>query len=488
MPVLGDRARHLYIGGRWVSAASGKTFASVNPSTGDLIAEVAEAGAEDIDRAVLAARRAFTGAWSRFKPFDRQNALLSLADLVDDQFEELAALDSLDMGAPLSRTRNLRRRVIGMLRFYAGQATAIHGDTVQNSIPGDYFTYTLREPVGVVGAIVPWNAPLAAVVWKIAPALATGCTIVLKPAEEAPLVALRLAELIERLDLPAGVVNVVPGAGEIAGAALAAHAGVDKVAFTGSHLTGRKIVEASAGNLKRVSLELGGKSPDIVFADANLDMAAPGAAMAAFANSGQICCAGTRLFVQRPVYEEFLERVAAHGRTLRVGDALAEDTDIGPLVSERQLERVTQYFEIGAQEGARVISGGVRLQQNELGAGYFVEPTVLAAHDDMRVASEEIFGPVVSAMPFDDIDEVIERSNGSMFGLAAGVWTRDVVKAHRVAQAMRAGTVWVNCYNLLDPVVPFGGYKMSGYGREGGLNHLEDYLSEKAVWIRTAEP
>jgi aldehyde dehydrogenase (NAD+) len=374
-----------------------------------------------------------------------------------------------------------------MLRYYAGMTTALHGETIENSLPGEIFSYTLKEPVGVVGAIIPWNGPLGASVWKIGPALATGCTVVLKPAEEAPLTPLRLGELILEAGVPPGVVNIVPGFGETAGAALAAHAGVDKIAFTGSHLTGQKIIAASAGNLKRVSLELGGKSPDIVFADADLESAVPGAGMAVFANSGQICSAGTRLFVERRIYDEFVGRVADFGNGLQVGNGTDPKTQIGPLVSEQQLERVTGYLSIGKQEGARAVSGGDRLTGDAYASGYFVAPTVFAdVRDDMRIAQDEIFGPVLSAIAFDDINEVIARANATSFGLGSGVWTRDVSKAHRLAKAIRAGSVWVNCYQAMDPAVPFGGYKMSGYGRESGLQHLEEYLNVKAVWIKTA--
>jgi aldehyde dehydrogenase (NAD+) len=348
------------------------------------------------------------------------------------------------------------------------------------------FSYTLKEPVGVVGAIIPWNSPLTASVWKIGPALATGCTVVLKPAEEAPLASLRLAELALEAGVPAGVINVVPGYGETAGAALAAHPDVDKVAFTGSHVTGQAIVRASAGNLKRVSLELGGKSPDIVFADADLDQAVPGAAMAVFANSGQICSAGTRLFVEQRVYDEFVGRVADYGKTLQVGNGLDPNTQIGPLVSEQQLDRVTSYLDVGTKEGAKALTGGGRLTDGALAKGYFVPPTVFAnVRDDMRIAREEIFGPVISAIPFKDTDELIQRANATTFGLGSGVWTQDVSKAHRLAKAIRAGSVWVNCYQAMDPAVPFGGYKMSGYGRESGKQHVEEYLNVKAVWIKT---
>lgn len=485
-PFLTGKPKRLFIDGKWVEAASGKTFDTHNPSTGEVLASVAEGDREDIDRAVEAARRAFDGPWRKFKPFERQNLLLKLADLVEEHFDELASLDTLDMGAPISRTKATRLRALGMLRYYAGQATAIHGETIENSLPGEYVSFTLKEPVGVVGAIIPWNGPLSATIWKIGPALATGCTVVLKPAEEAPLTPLRLAELCQDAGVPPGVVNVVTGYGETAGAALAAHPDVDKVAFTGSHLTGQKIIQASAGNLKRVSLELGGKSPDVVFADADLDAAVPGAGMAVFANSGQICSAGTRLFVEQKIYEEFTARVAAFSQTLRVGDSRDPETQVGPLVSAEQLDRVTGYLAIGRQEGARPLSGGERLTDGDMAKGFFVPPTVFAdVKDEMRIAQEEIFGPVISAIPFTNVDEVIERSNKTSFGLGSGVWTKDVTKAHQLARGLRAGSVWVNCYQAMDPAVPFGGYKMSGYGRESGKQHVEEYLNVKAVWIKT---
>ena len=479
--------KKMLIDGQWVSAASGKTFETRNPATGELLATVAEGDKQDIDRAVAAARRAFEGPWSKFTPYERQNLLLKFAELVENHFDELSTLDTLDMGAPLSRTRAGRQRVLGMLRFYAGQAVSIHGETIENSLPGEIFSYTLKEPVGVVGAIIPWNSPLTASIWKIGPALATGCTMVLKPAEEAPLTSLRLGELAMEAGVPPGVVNVVPGYGETAGAALAAHPDVDKVAFTGSHLTGQAIVRASAGNLKRISLELGGKSPDIVFADADIDAAVPGAAMAVFANSGQICSAGTRLFVEQRIYDEFVGKVADFGKSLRVGNGLDPEVQIGPLVSEEQLTRVTGYLETGRKEGAAAVAGGQRLTEGNLGKGYFVPPTVFAnVRDDMRIAQEEIFGPVISAISFKDPDELVKRANATNFGLGSGVWTRDVSKAHKFAKAIRAGSVWVNCYQTMDPAVPFGGYKMSGYGRESGIQHVEEYLNVKAVWIKTA--
>ena len=485
---LDGKPKRLLIDGQWVEAASGKTFESRNPATGELLATVAEGDAADIDRAVAAARKAFEGSWSKVKPMERQQLLLALADELDRNYEEMAVLDSLDMGGPITALRARQRRNVGMLRYYAGMAMALHGETIENSMsPGEYFSYTLKEPVGVVGAIIPWNGPLTAAIWKIGPAIATGCTIVLKPAEESPLTALRLGELALAVGFPPGVLNMVTGFGETAGAALASHRDVDKVAFTGFHLSGQKIIQASAGNLKRVSLELGGKSPDIVFADADLATAVPGAGMGVFGNTGQVCSAGTRLFVERKIYDEFVGRIAEFGSGLRIGNGLDPATQIGPLVSQQQLERVTGYLRIGKEEGAKAISGGQRLTEGQYAQGYFVPPTVFTnVRDDMRIAKEEIFGPILSAIPFDDIDELMRRANSTMFGLGSGVWTKDVGKAHRLAKGIRAGSVWVNCYGVMDVAVPFGGYKMSGYGRESGIQHLEEYLNVKSVWIRTA--
>jgi len=477
----------LLIDGKWVQAASGKTFPSINPATGEVIAHLADADAVDVDRAVAAARRAFDeGPWRKTKPFERQQLLLKLAELVDANFEELATIDTIDMGGPISRTLGNRRRAVGMLRYYAGQATTIQGHTIENSIAGEVFSYTLKEPVGVVAAIVPWNGPLGNSIWKIAPALAAGCTVVLKPSEHACLSPLRLAELVLEAGFPPGVVNVLTGQGA-AGASLAAHPGVDKVAFTGSTATGQHIVRASAGNLKRLSLELGGKSPDIVFADADLDEAVPGAAMAVFSNAGQICSAGTRLFVERKVYEEFVQRVADYGKSLKVGNGLDPATQMGPIVCSSQFDKVLGYLDVGQKEGAKALAGGKRLTGGDFDKGFFVPPTVFAnVHDDMTIAREEIFGPVISALSFDDIDDLVKRANNTPFGLGSGVWTRDVSKAHRMAGAIRAGTVWVNCYQQMDPAVPFGGYKMSGYGRESGVQHVEEYLNVKAVFIKNA--
>ena len=479
--------KQLLIDGRLVDASSGRTFESLNPATGDVLAYVAEGDANDIDLAVAAARRAFDeGPWSTMKPFDRQTILSRFADLVEARHDEIARLDTLDMGMPLARTRGNRRRSVGMMRFYAGLTTAICGDTITNSIPGEYLTYSLKEPVGVVGAIIPWNNPHIAFIWKVGAALAAGCTVVLKPAEEASLSALLLGEMLLEAGLPAGVVNVVPGRGEVAGARLAEHPDVDKIAFTGSTATGQAILRATAGNLKRVTLELGGKSPNIVFADADLERASEGAALAAFGNSGQVCSAGTRLFVERPIYDEFVARVAQYAAAMKIGNGLDESTQLGPLVSASQLERVTGYFNVGRAEGASVATGGVRLVEGDYAQGYFVAPTIFTnVRDDMRVVTEEIFGPVVSAAVFDDVDDVVRRANATTFGLGGGVWTRDVGRAHHMTRAIRSGTVWVNCYNLMDPAVPFGGYKMSGYGREGGVHQVDEFLNVKSVWVRT---
>ena len=473
----------MLIGGRRVPALSGQRFETRNPTNGELLAQVAQGSAEDVDQAVKAARAAFEGPWRRMKPAERQAIMLRLADMVEANFDELAMLDTLDLGAPLSRTRLGKARSVALLRYYAGQATLIAGDTLGNSAPGDVISQTFKEPLGVVAAINPWNGPIGMSVWKTAPVLASGCTLVMKPAEQTPLSALRFGELCLEAGVPEGVVNVVTGLGE-AGAALAAHPDVDKIAFTGSTGVGEKIIHAAAASMKRVTVELGGKSPNIVFPDADLDKAVPGAAMAVFANAGQICSAGTRLFVHSSIHDEFMERLAAFTRTIRVGDPLDPATQIGPVVSGPQMDRILGFIDGAAGEGAKLVTGGCRMSGAGFDSGYFVEPTIFSGvADDMTIAREEVFGPVLSAFTFDTEEEAVARANATNFGLASGVWTRDLGTAHRMARAVRAGSVWINCYQMLDPGVPFGGYKLSGFGRESGPHHIEDYLETKAVWI-----
>ncbi|GGY98150.1 aldehyde dehydrogenase family protein [Novosphingobium colocasiae] len=485
-PFLESGHKQLFIGGEWVDAISGETFACIDPSRGTASIQVSRGGAADIDAAVAAARTAFKGEWSKFKAFDRQALMLKLADAIDARFEDLARLETIDMGAPIARTSMFRRWIQQTFRYYAAQAVADTGDVFNNSVPGNFMSYSHREPLGVVGAIIPWNGPLITQLWSICPVLASGCTLVLKPAEEAPLSTLMLAGIMHDAGLPAGVINVVPGPGATAGAALAAHTGVDKVNFTGSTATGRRIIEASATNMKRVALELGGKSPDIVFADADLDVAATGAAMACFNNTGQVCFAGTRLFVERSIYNDFVERVAAVGSKLKVGLPLDGESQLGPLASQAQLDRVQHYFEVARNEGARLVTGGERLGGN-LADGFFVAPTVYADVDmGMAIAREEIFGPVLSAIPFDTEEEAIELANATEYGLGGGVWSRDVGRVHRVAHGIRTGMVWTNCYGVTDPGVTFAGTKHSGYGVKGGPHHLNEFMISKTVWLNLA--
>jgi len=474
--------RKLFINGKWVEAASGKTFPSYNPATGEVLANVAEGDREDIDRAVKAARAAFeTGPWSKMPPAGRGKLIWKLADLIEKHQEEFAQLESLDNGKPLkiSRIADLPLTIEHM-RYYAGWATKIEGNTIPLTLaePSKFLAYTVREPVGVVGQIIPWNFPLLMAAWKLGPALAAGCTIVLKPAEQTPLSALRLGELIQEAGFPDGVVNIVPGYGETAGAALAAHPDVDKIAFTGSTEVGKLILQAAAGNLKKVSLELGGKSPNIVMADADLETTIPGAASAIFFNHGQCCCAGSRLFVEEKVFDKVVDGVAKLAEQIQVKPGFDPDSDMGPLVSEEQLNRVCGYLESGVREGAKAVTGGARHGDR----GYFVKPTVLVnTNDNMKVVREEIFGPVVTAIPFRNAEDIVARANDTVYGLAAGVWSRDIKKAHSVAAKLRAGTVWINCYNIFDPALPFGGYKQSGWGREMGHEVLEHYTEVKSI-------
>jgi len=483
------KRRPMLINGQWVQAASGKTFPTYDPSTGEILAEVAEGDREDIDRAVKAARAAFDrGPWRRMHPSERGKLMWKLAELIDSHTQEFAELESLDNGKPLTIARAADVPLAAdMFRYMGGWATKIEGSTIPLSVPytpgARYHAYTVREPIGVVGQIIPWNFPLLMAAWKLGPALASGCTVVLKPAEQTPLSALLLGELIIEAGFPAGVVNIVTGFGETAGAALAAHPDVDKIAFTGSTEVGRLIVHAAAGNLKKVTLELGGKSPNVILKDADLAMAIPGAASAIFFNHGQCCCAGSRLYVDQSIYDEVVEGVAGEARKIHIGPGMDSRTQLGPLVSDEQLKRVCGYIESGFQQGAKALTGGHQVGSK----GYFVEPTVLVnTKPSMKVVQEEIFGPVVTAMPFKDLEELVPMANDSAYGLAAGIWTRDINKAHQVAEELRAGTVWINCYNIFDAALPFGGYKQSGWGREMGKEALELYTETKAVCARYA--
>jgi acyl-CoA reductase-like NAD-dependent aldehyde dehydrogenase len=481
---LNGAPKRLLIDGKWVDAASGKTFETINPTTGEVLARVAEADTADVDRAVDAARAAFERGWGESKPTLRSRILNRIADLIESHADELAQLETLDNGKPVFESRNIDvPGAIETFRYYAGWPTKIYGET--NPGDAEFFSYTLREPVGVCGQIIPWNFPLLMAAWKLAPALACGNTVILKPAEQTPLTALRLGELLLEAGVPEGVVNILPGFGETAGAAIAEHAGIDKVAFTGSTEVGRLILKASSGNLKRVSLELGGKSPNIVFADADQEAATVGALMGIFFNQGQVCCAGSRLFVQERLYDEFTDKISAYAQQVKLGPPLDPETRMGPLVSREQYERVKGYLELGKEEGAKVKTGGEAATEGALAKGYFVKPTVFTGvRNSMRIAQEEIFVPVVAAIPFKDERDAVLQGNDTMYGLAAGVWTRDVSKAHKVARALKAGTVWVNCYNQIDPTSPFGGYKQSGFGRELGKHSLELYTQIKQVWLK----
>lgn len=472
----------LLINNEWVNSVSGKRFPTINPATGEVICEVAEADAADVDKAVKAARAAFTsGEWPKMSATQRGELLYKLADLIEQNIAELARLETLDNGKPLNDSLNADLAlVIACYRYYAGWADKIQGKTIP--INGPYFCYTRHEPVGVVGQIIPWNFPLLMQAWKLAPALATGNTVVLKTAEQTPLSALRLGELIIEAGFPPGVVNILSGYGPTAGAAISHHMDIDKVAFTGSTEVGHLIMEAAAkSNLKRVTLELGGKSPNIVFADADMNAAIAGSHDALFFNQGQCCCAGSRLFVEESCYDEFVERSVQRAKDRIVGDPFDDKTEQGPQVDQEQFNKVMSYIESGMREGAQMLCGGSQVGDK----GYFIQPTVFAdVRDDMKIAQEEIFGPVMSIIKFKDINEAIERANKTMYGLAAAVWTKDITKAHAIANGLRAGTVWVNCYDVFDAAAPFGGFKQSGIGRELGEYGLQQYTEVKTVTIK----
>ncbi|HZT58268.1 MAG TPA: betaine-aldehyde dehydrogenase, partial [Pyrinomonadaceae bacterium] len=478
------RKYQLFIDGQWVDAESGKTFETPNPATGKTLAEVAEGDKADIDKAVAAARRAFEGKWSKMSARDRGRLIYKLAQLIESKSQELAALETADNGKPIRESQYIDLPgVVENFEYFAGWATKIEGETIP--VPGQMFNYTLREPVGVCGQIIPWNFPLLMAAWKLAPALAAGNTVVLKPAEQTPVTALELGKLIQEAGFPDGVVNIVPGFGETAGAALASHKGIDKIAFTGSTEVGKLIAKAAADNLTKVSLELGGKAPNIIFADADMEQAVNGAMMGIFFNQGQVCCAGSRIFLHEEVKDEFLDRFKEKANKIKVGDPTDKTTQMGPQVSEEQLNRIKSYVDIAREEGANVLAGGCPPQlEGEFQKGYFFQPTIFSdVQNSMRVAQEEIFGPVVSVITFKDESDLIRQANEIIYGLSAGIWTRDITRAHRFAREVKAGVVWINTYNMMNAASPFGGYKQSGYGREMGKHALEMYTQVKSVWV-----
>jgi aldehyde dehydrogenase (NAD+) len=486
LPAFIGGSKRLLIGGQWRPAVSGKEFDAINPATGEVMARIAEGDAADIDLAVKAARKAFEGEWSRWTPHDRQRLMLRIHDLIEKNFEELALIETLDMGAPLTRTRAFKTWNSQTILFFASQTRTGATETPRNSLPGRFATMYLKAPVGVVGGILPWNGPLIGIWWTFGPTLATGCTCVLKPAEDASLTALRVGELLLEAGVPEGVINIVPGYGSTAGAALAAHPDVDRIAFTGSTETGRKVLAASANNVKRVQLELGGKSPDVVFADANLDAAVPGAAMGVYGNTGQVCIAGTRVFVQRSIEEEFIDRLRQFSRTVRVGNGLDPDVQLGPLISRNQLDRVMRYVDIGGKEGAQLAYGGSRLQ-GELANGYFIEPTVFTGvTNQMTIAREEIFGPVLAVMWARDFDDAMRIANATPFGLSSSIQTGSLSRAFEYIYRAEAGLLTVNLPSAgVEYQLPFGGTKESSFGpKEQGPAAMEFYSDYKTVYLK----
>jgi acyl-CoA reductase-like NAD-dependent aldehyde dehydrogenase len=478
------RKYQLFIDGKWMDAESGKTFSTPNPSTGGTLADVAEADKADVDKAVAAARRAFEGKWGSMSARDRGRLLYKLSQLIESRSRELAELETADNGKPIRESEYVDiPQVVENFEYFAGWATKIEGETIP--VPGEMLNYTLREPLGVCGQIIPWNFPLLMAAWKLAPALAAGNTVVLKPAEQTPVTAMELGKLIQEAGFPDGVVNILPGYGETAGAALAAHEGIDKIAFTGSTEVGKLIAAAASNNLTKVSLELGGKAPNIIFADANLDQAVNGAMMGIFFNQGQVCCAGSRLFIAEEIKDEFLGRLTEKAEKISVGDPMDGKTQMGPQVSEVQLNRIKGYVDIAREEGATVmIGGGSPKLEGDFQNGYFFQPTIFGdVKNQMRVAQEEIFGPVTCAITFKDEDDLIKQANDTIFGLSAGIWTQDITRAHRFAKKVHAGVVWINTFNMFNAASPFGGFKQSGYGREMGKHALELYTQVKSVWV-----
>ena len=475
----------LLIGGAWVDSSDGKTFDTVNPATGEVLTQIAAATQADVEKAVAAARKAFddpSGPWQKMTASERGKLLWKIADLIEQNIEELAEIETLDNGKPIFESRYVDLPTVAdVFRYYAGWATKIHGETI-NSRP-NAFTYTLREPVGVVAAIVPWNFPLLLASWKIAPALATGNCVIWKPASQTSLSALRVGELMVEAGVPAGVINILPGPGAVAGMGLVKHPGVDKVAFTGSTVVGKEVMRNAADTVKRITLELGGKSPNIVFADSDLEASVRGASTGIFYGKGEVCAAGSRLFVEKKIHDEFMSKLVDRTQKLKPGDPLDPKTRLGAIVSEQQMNSVLGYIEAGKSEGAKLVAGGKRVSVDG-GKGYFVEPTIFdAVNNNMKIAQEEIFGPVLATIAFDDVEQVAELANQNIYGLAAAVWTNDIRKAHAVARRLKAGTVWVNAYNLYDVALPFGGYKQSGFGRELGMHAIEHYTELKSVWV-----
>jgi acyl-CoA reductase-like NAD-dependent aldehyde dehydrogenase len=478
------RRYQLFIDGQFVDAESGKTFTSPNPATGETFAEVAEADKADVDKAVAAARKALDGKWSKMSARDRGRLLYKLSQLIEQHAGELAALETSDNGKPIKESTYIDLPgVVENFEYFAGWPTKIEGETIP--VPGQMFNYTLREPVGVCGQIIPWNFPLLMAAWKLAPALACGNTVVLKPAEQTPVTVLELAKLIQEAGFPEGVVNIIPGYGETAGAALASHPGIDKIAFTGSTEIGKVIAKSAAANLTKVSLELGGKAPNVIFADADLDQAVNGAMMGIFFNQGQVCCAGSRVFIEASVKEEFLARFKEKADKITVGDPMDKATLMGPQVSMEQLNKIKSYVGIAREEGATVFAGGGQPKlEGAFQKGYFFQPTIFSdVNNSMRVAQEEIFGPVSSVITFDNDDDLLRQANETIYGLSAGIWTSNITRAHRFAKAVKAGVVWINTFNMMNAASPFGGYKQSGYGREMGKHALELYTQVKSVWV-----